>query len=98
MFSTPMHYIPSYLCQKAGCASQWMPILLGTTNIHVTTASNVVAEEGKKESRTKFVRTEPKRTAAVLWLFVLVKLYKQRVFFQLNIIMYLQNLLLVLIV
>lgn len=83
---------------KAACASLWMPILLGIKNIHVTTVIHVVAEEGQKESRTKLVRTEPKRMAAVIWLFALVKLYKQQIFSQLNLIIYLQKLLLLVLV
>jgi len=64
---------------KAACASLWMPILLGTTNIRTTTVKNVGAEKGQKESRTKFVRTKL-RMVAVTWLFPLVKLYKQQTF------------------
>lgn len=87
------HYIPLYVCQNGACASLWMSILLGTLCIHVTRARKAVNEEGQKKSTTKYVSTEPKRMAVVMWLFALVRLYERQITFQFNIIRYLQKLL-----
>lgn len=59
----------------------------------MTRARKAVNEEGQKKSTTKYVSTEPKRMAVVMWLFALVRLYERQITFQFNIIRYLQKLL-----